>query len=70
MLCGSFLWQKYFSSYSGKKIYKMYFLRMIGNIHDSLYFYVEDNRILKILQDTFAGRETCLASGRCIFFVT
>lgn len=43
MLCGSFFWQKYFSSYSGKKIYKMCFLIMIGNIHNSLYFHFENN---------------------------
>lgn len=46
MLCGSFLaevllqllWQK-----KKKYIYKMCFLIMIGNIHNSLYFHFENN---------------------------
>ena len=46
MLCGSFFGRSTSPSTLAKKkkyIYKMCFLIMIGNIHNSLYFHFENN---------------------------
>lgn len=43
MLCGSFLVEVLLQLLWQKKIYKMCFLIMIGNIHNSLYFHFENN---------------------------
>lgn len=43
MLCGSFFGRSTSPATLAKNIYKMCFLIMIGNIHNSLYFHFENN---------------------------